>query len=322
MPASVQELIEYCLINSANLSEGKAKIVAARFGDLKTFLQTSGSTYKELSFVGGRKVNLSEKDLTSIVRLQKSKLIDAKLTPQQNFIKILGMEFLNKQIRMINALRLEDLNANPILISSLKLTTPESMIKFYVYQAVARSIVTSMGYLVQDLILHSGPDIFDGKTYASKGGTKWDFVKIVKRGLKETMSWVEVKSGPNDMDKAQILYYKKMIEGVERRKERGFIGETYGKRSTKTVTHGLYGIYLEDWEKRTLIGKELWTFVSGDPNYPSKLVELLKDAADRVLLSKTILEEIDQCVIKIQKEFRGTYGNSKDSVSRYLNSLW
>lgn len=321
MPASVQELIEYCLINSAKMGEGKAKIIAARFGDISTFLTTPAKEYKELTFVGGQKLDLNEKDLAAIVKLQKSKLIDAKLTPQRNFIKILGMKFLNKQTKMINGLGLENLNANPILISSLKLNTPESIVKFYVYQAVSRSIVTSMGYLVQDLILHSGPDIFDAKTYESTG-TKWDFVKIVKKGLKESMSWVEVKSGPNDLDKAQILHYKKMIEGVERKKQRGFIGETYGKRTTNTVTHGLYETYLDDWDRRTLIGRELWTFVSDDKDYPEKLVVLLKDAADKVLMSKTIIEEMDQCVIRVQREFYKKYGNSKESVPKYLSSLW
>lgn len=321
MPATVQELIEYCLINSAGMSEAKAKIVASRFGDIKTFVKANAGAYKKLTFIGGKKVALSDKDLAVIVKLQKSGILNAELTPQQNFIKILGMEFLNKQTKMINSLRLEDLNANPILISSLKLNTPDSIVKFYVYQAVSRSIVTSMGYLVQDLLLHSGPEIFDAKSYASTG-TKWDFVKIVKRGLKETMSWVEVKSGPNDLDKAQILYYKKMIENAERRKQRGYIGETYGKRTSATVTHGLYKTYLANWDKRTLIGRELWAFASDDEDYPEKLLELLKDAADKVLLSKTILEEIDQCVIRVLEEFHKSYGNDKKAVSKYLESLW
>lgn len=319
MAATVQELIEYSLVNSAHINEAKARIIASRFDSIKTFLRAPSSTYKNLTYVGGKKVGLTDKNLEQIRTLQKSNMLNPKLTAQQNFIKILSVEFLNKQIGMIKGVKLKTLNANPILISSLKLNTPRSIVKFYVYQTISRSMVTSMGYLVQDLLLHSGPDVYDAKGMASDGGTKWDFVK---KGLKKTVAWVEVKSGPNDMDKAQILYYKKMIEAVEKKKERGYIGETYGKRNDYTVTHGLYKTYLEDWSNRTLIGRELWEFVSNDKDYPVKLLELLKSSAEKVLLTKTILEEIDMCVSRVEKEFYTTYGKNKDSVSRYLDGLW
>nr|MDO8085112.1 hypothetical protein [Candidatus Sigynarchaeum springense] len=40
------------------------------------------------------------------------------------------------------------------------------------------SIITSMGFLVQDLLLHSSPDIFNGKDeQIQDAGTKWDLVK-------------------------------------------------------------------------------------------------------------------------------------------------
>ena len=319
MPATVQELLEYTLVNISGLSEGKARTVSARFDEVSVFLKEPKSGFKNLQYEGGRKLNFSEEELGRIRQLQKSDILNPKASPSQNFIAILGIDFLERQIRNIRSLRLESLNANPLLIASLKLNTPKDIVRYFVYQAASRSIVTSMGYLVQDLLIHSGSDVYDGKDYPGANGAKWD---LVKKDVKGVIAWLEIKSGPNDLDKGQILSYKKMIEEVERRNGKGFIGETYGKRNSKTMTHGLYEQYLEDWDTRTLIGKELWEFVSGDKDYPNKLVNLLRMSADKVLNSKTILQEMDACVDRVLKEFIVTYGGSKDSVSLYLNSLW
>ena len=94
----------------------------------------------------------------------------------------------------------------------------------------------------------------------------------------DVVTWIEVKSGPNDIDKAQILHYKEKIEDIEGKGEKAYIGETYGKRSMNTITHNHYKTSLPDWEKRTLIGREFWDFVSDDPDYHKKLMILLRSS--------------------------------------------
>jgi hypothetical protein len=176
-----------------------------------------------------------------------------------------------------------------------------------------------MGFVVQDLLRYSGPDIYDAKDYPEVHGTKWD---LVKRKVGDVVSWIEVKSGPNDIDKTQILHYKEKIEEIEKRGEKGYIGETYGKRTMNTITHHHYRTSLPDWEKRTLIGRELWDFISDDPDYHKKLMLLLKEAAENILLTRNIMEEIDDCYDRALVEFNKKYQKSKDPVKDYLEDMW
>ncbi len=127
---------------------------------------------------------------------------------------------------MLGDISLEDLNSNPLLCAALKLRTPYELIKYNVYALATRSIVTSMGYLVQNLLLYSSADVYDGKGYNEGKNVKWDLV--VER-LDDVRSYIEVKSGPNDLDKGQVKSYRKEIQAVEKLGHKGYIGITYGK---------------------------------------------------------------------------------------------
>jgi len=90
----------------------------------------------------------------------------------------------------------------------------------------------------------------------------------------------------------------------------------------RTITHGLLKQYLENWEERTLIGRELWDFISDDKNYHIKLIDLLLEAADTVLMSNSIIEEIEEAIRRILDDFYERYENENDKVSSYLDDLW
>jgi len=320
MAGTVQGLIEFVLTKhvrrapSAELKK-KAKIIASHFNDLNTFLSAKDKDFSSLTFVGGELLVLSKRELEFIKEIQISGIIDSKLSSQQNLCKIATELFVERQLEMISALTIESLNCNPILISALKLQTPRELVKFYTYQAVSRSIVTSLGFLVQNLLLYSGENIFDAKDEESGDGTKWD---LVKEKTGEIRTWIEVKSGPNDLDKAQVLHYKKEIEQIEKDGEKAFIGETYGRRDANTITHGLYKQYLPRWEERTLIGTELWDFISDDPVYHEKLIRLLTDTADVLLNNHSLVEVIDAKVLDLTKILVADH----KSVKTFINSLW
>ena len=321
MAGTVQGLIEFVLTKHIHKAPSldlkkKAKIIAAHFNDLKVFLSATEKDFSSIKFVGGETLDLNKKDVEFIKEIQISKLISPKLNAQQNLCKIATEIFIKRQLAMISVLTLDNLNCNPILISALRLQTANEVVKFYTFQAVGRSIVTSLGFLVQDLLLYSGENIYDANTEDSViGGTKWD---LVKQKAGEIKAWIEVKSGPNDLDKAQILHYKKAIEAIEEKGEKGYIGETYGKRTTKTITHGLYKQYLPNWEKRTLIGTELWDFISDDPSYHEKLISLLTDTAGVFLGDHSLVEVIEGKV----KELTKTFEKEHKSVSKFMETLW
>jgi len=315
----VQELLEYALINRADIKKPKAKIISTRFGDINTFLEIDPHILKNIEYINGKKsLDLSKDELSNIIELQKSGLLAPALSIAENYISILSADFLDRQVKMLRLLSLKKLNASPILISALRLQTPEQIIKYYVYQSASRSIVTSMGFHVEKLLLISGPDV----NVAGENGsqrTKWD---LVKNKAEQMTAWIEVKSGPNDLDKAQILHYLDLIQAAESNGDLGFIGETYGKRSSDTMTHSLYKQYLPEWNRRTLIGRELWDFVSDDPGFHTKLIKILRNAAEKVLLTKSITEEMDDCISRILTEFNAEYEDTSNPVEAYLDDLW
>lgn len=237
------------------------------------------------------------------------------LSLTQNFIKILTQDFIKKQIKAIDALTLEGLNANPILCRALKLNTIDDFLKFYVYSAISRSIVTSMGYLVQDLLLFSNEYIFDGKNYSEGIKTKWDVV-IDKIG--SVKKFLEIKSGPNDMDVAQIKHYAEEIEAVESIGAKGYIGVTYGKKETRTVTTALLETYVEGWRDKTLFGKELWNFISENENYHMILMDTIQSTSEVFLGQGSLITRIDSKIDALRLDFVEGYG----SLDIFYNSLW
>jgi hypothetical protein len=216
---------------------------------------------------------------------------------------------------MIEKLDLKTLNVNPILAGALNLNNETDLIRYYAYQAISRSVVTSVGFLVQNLILFSSEFVHDGKDDELGEQTKWD---VLVEKLDEVKAYLEIKSGTNDINKSQIHHYRHEIELIEKQGYRAFIAETYGRREDKTVSHGLLKQYLPDWENRTLIGKELWIFLTDDEKYHQKLIEMLLSASKHILGNDTIIDKIEKRIKPLTEDFRAKY----KSYNEFLNSLW
>ncbi len=320
MAATIQELIKkgfaIHLKGFSRTFKQKVEIIAYHFGSLDSFLSAKKTDFENITFVGGEKaIKLTETDFEKIQNFQQSGLLDSKLSIQENFVKILITEFVNRQLQMIESLELETLNINPILAGALNLDNEKDLIRYYVYQAISRSVVTSVGFLVQNLILYASEYVHEGKDDELGEHTKWD---IVVDKINEVKAYLEIKSGTNDVNKAQMHHYKHEIELIENQGFKAFIGETYGKRDDKTVTHGLMKQYLPDWEKRTLIGKELWIFITNDENYHQKLVEMLLSTSKQILANQTIIDKIENRISPILAKFRSKY----KSYNEFLTSLW
>ena len=320
MAATVKNYIikggKFCF--EGNLSSGtkhKLEVIGNHFSTLSGFKSATIDTLNNLRTVEGDECfrRLTNKETEAINRLQET--IDLSLSLTQNFIKILTQDFIKKQIKAIDALTLEGLNANPILCRALKLNTIDDFLKFYVYSAISRSIVTSMGYLVQDLLLFSNEYIFDGKNYSEGIKTKWDVV-IDKIG--SVKKFLEIKSGPNDMDVAQIKHYAEEIEAVESIGAKGYIGVTYGKKETRTVTTALLETYVEGWRDKTLFGKELWNFISENENYHMILMDTIQSTSEVFLGQGSLISRIDSKIDALRLDFVEGYG----SLDIFYNSLW
>lgn len=293
----------------------KLKVIAAAFSTLKGFKEASIASVNNIKTVEGTNAIkvLNTKEEEAIKAFQAE--IDLEKTIVQNFIKILTKDFVNKQLSMLESISVDSFNANPILCKALNLRTPEEFVRYNAYQAIGRSIVTSMGFLVQNLLLYSNEFIFDGKTYEEGGKTKWDLV-IDKLG--EVKSFLEIKSGFNDMDAAQVKHYADEIQQVEKEGNKGYIGITYGKKDDATVTAGLLKMYLSDWKNKTLVGKELWDFISEDENYHIMLLEHIDSVANAVLHEVSIVQKIEEKIPVLLTEFNSKY----KGLDEYYESLW
>jgi hypothetical protein len=203
MAATIQELIKKGFsIHLKGLSPAfkqKVEIIAYHFGNLDTFLNAKKEDFENITFIGGEKpIKLTETDFEKIQNFQQSGLLDNKLSIQENFVKILITEFVNRQLQMIESLELETLNINPILAGALNLDNEKDLIRYYVYQAISRSVVTSVGFLVQNLILYASEYVHEGKDDELGEQTKWD---IVVDKINEVKAYLEIKSGTNDVNK-------------------------------------------------------------------------------------------------------------------------
>ncbi len=176
----------------------------------------------------------------------------------------------------------------------------------------ARSIVTSMGFFVEKLLLASSVS-------AQEAEDPWD---IIVNGKDGKQHWIQVKSGPNDMDADQIRHWRKLIARKLLSGQKAYIGISYGKRTRPTVTMGLFKTYLPDWEKRTLIGRELWDFISQDGKYHERLFPLLAQGAAQVLGSESIDERLRRSVKRITAEFNQRYRPPKTAVQKYLADIF
>lgn len=321
MAATTQNLIikGFQIFNNGNISKGikpKIEMITSHYGSIGAFLKANQADLERIVFkVDDKKFKLTKRDFAKIQSFQKSGLIDNKLSIQDNFVKILTTDFIKRQVKMIDNLNLDTLNVNPILAGALNLNNETDLIRYYTYQAISRSIVTSVGFLVQDLLLYASDFVFDGKEEAQGGDTKWD---LVVKKVNEANTYLEIKSGPNDLNKKQIGAYKKDIVAIEQQGLKAFIGETYGKREAKTVTHGHYAKYLPDWENRTLIGKELWEYVSGTKDYHTKLIRLLYETSEKALRHETFIKKIEKKIKPLTVDFRNQY----KTYDAFLNSLW
>ena len=320
MSATVENLIikgcniSYCG-NLTDNNKRKFRIIASRFSTVQAFVQASIEQLNGFRTVEGIHCfrPLTIKETQAILNLQE--LLSPEDSIQENFIKILTYNFIEKQTAMLNEMSIEKLNSNPLLCKTLNFRSAEELVRYNAYSAISRSIVTSMGFLIQDLLLYSSEEIYDGKNDAEGKDTKFD---VVIDRLDGVRSYIELKSGPNDLDAAQVKHYAREIAAVEKHGLGGFIGIAYGKKDSPSVSFGLLESYLPDWLNKTLIGQELWDYVTENPDYHNILLTKIEETSQAVLGNNSIITEIENKIHELTMTFISRYS----SLEEYYSTLW
>lgn len=301
------ELLYHFLEKECLIGSTTAQKIASRFYNISEFVEYDFTELKDIESEGGKKlIRISDEKIIEITSAIKLGKLDVEKSVQENYLQSIGRVFVTTQIRNINNITLDILNPNPFLIKSLNLIDIAQMIEFLVFQRATRSIVTSFGFVFEKLLVAAS---------ATKLSRGFDVIKSL-HGFEH---YIQVKSGTSDMDKDQIIHWKSLIEEKEKEGHKAYIGMPYGKRDGGGMTLGLMRQYLPDWENRTLIGKELWDFISGNKDFHEVVLHSLSTAATCMLNDESILSYIEDATTRVLSEFNLKY---KGNISTYVNSLF
>ena len=174
-------------------------------------------------------------------------------------IQELLADFINNASIIIGKLSsekmIEESAINPILAKALGFKDFDSLARFYVYQRIGRSLVTSFGMKMENLVKL----VIDGEK-----GVWWD---VVKKSNKVN-DYISVKSGPRDMNKDQTVEFSRRAKEEMKKdpKAHPFIAMGYGKNAWPVITDTLRRQDL-DPEKHTFVGRKLYEQLSGEKDY-------------------------------------------------------
>ncbi|MEG5035956.1 PmeII family type II restriction endonuclease [Microcoleus sp. AT3-D2] len=316
MSEQLHELLAFVLEKEVGLPARKSQSLAGHFAELEEFINLEAETLRNgiSSISGKRALRFTPDEIERILAFISSGKLSLQLTIAENFLASICRDFTGRQLVMVENLTLGKIHPNPFLIRALNLDTPEEVVRLNVYMTATRSIVTSMGFFIQKLLISCSES---AEIPPEESG--WDAIKTTSDGAK---CWIQVKSGPNDMDKDQIVYWAAKIEEKIQEGDRAYIGIAYGKRTNKTVTLGLLKQILPNSDMITLIGRELWDFVSEDTRYTVNLFEVLRHSASQVLAQSSIDEAIERCSERIIAEFIGKYGEGSQGVFNYIADIF
>lgn len=215
--------------------------------------------------------------------------------------------FLSKGIRSIQELSTEKLvdecAINPFLVKALGIKDFDTLARFYVYQRVGRSLVTSFGTTMEHLIrvLSGGerPRFRDPKT--GKMVKWWD----VKANINGKTYYMSVKSGPRDMDKDQVERFAQRAQTLKQSEPNAvpIIAMCYGRAPLGVISATLRGEGLSA-RKNTLTGQKLYKRLTGQPEYYKRLLDLTHEVALQMLKDKETVKMIDAKAKQMAKDFR------------------
>jgi len=192
---------------------------------------------------------------------------------------------------------IRDSSINPFLAKSLGLNDFESLARYYVFQHVGRSVVTSFGSNMEQMI----KVLFTGER-----GVWWDVV----RKTKKRNYYVSVKSGPNDMDKDQAVHFASEAKKIMKKDPKAFpvYIMAYGKSKNAIPVKAMKDEGV-DPEKHMVVGKKAYEIITGDPDFLDKVFKVAMNVKSSAGAEKTILESIDDKVDEIAAEFKKSYKN-------------
>lgn len=208
-----------------------------------------------------------------------------------------------KKIQKLDADHMiEEATINPFLVKALGINDFDSLSRFYVYQHLGRSLVTSFGMSVMEKLVKS--------MKLSQRGDWWDISALPHNGKKY---YISIKSGPRDMDYDQVNEFCRRARELLAVEPEAvpLIAMCYGKKPLGPIPSTLEKNGF-DPKKTTLTGKELFETLSGQENFHEKLLEIVEQAAIDSLGGNKVIEMIDFKIKEIAESFKSKYKTVDD----------
>ena len=216
-------------------------------------------------------------------------------------------KFLIRSVQIIKDLSaekmIEESAINPLLAKTLGFNDFDSLARFYVYQRVGRSLVTSFGTRMEEFI----KAIIGGEK-----GTWWDVVKKTPK----VDYYISVKSGPRDMNKDQVIEFSRRAKQIMKTnpKAHPLIAMVYGKKIWPVITDTLRKEGL-DPDKHSAAGKKLYDLLVGNPHHYKVLLNLVTKIESQVIGNQTILDILEDKVKEIASDFKKKYKDVDDLLA-------
>ncbi len=233
---------------------------------------------------------------------------------QVKAVEVVFTAFVRDRFRSLRGIKLDDLQVNPFL-ARLVARTPAELGRFLVDQAWTRGAVTSMGFKLQSV----AREVSTAYRTSSVNGAdlEADDPILMRRSL------MQVKSGPNTIDKGLRDDIRSKLNEAETRTKQGglpkgyvlvkMLGMCYGRldqRNQWVLDLGSWGFDVDH------IGRAFWQEVTGD----QAAYEQIFNIADRIAQNypngkgKTLPEEAQELVNSLTKEIENRYGDGNDGI--------
>ena len=221
---------------------------------------------------------------------------------KQIWISVLIKDFVKNSINELKNTSLEKLLINPFLVKAFGFEDYKEVITFYYYQKITRSVVTSWGFTVENLLLCSGAEKTEMPGFDMK----------VERGKKTYQ--LQIKSSPNTMSIEQVRQLNTHIKNIKDKISNiPILGMTYG---TKEQINSQIQSTLINYPDSAKIGKELWDFIANENGYCNKLLDLIDDISSSFHIKFS--EELEKKRKKLIFEWEELFGKGKESIDFVL----
>lgn len=209
-------------------------------------------------------------------------------------------KFVAQRAKNLSKLKLDDLKFNVVALRAsakmLDFTTAIDLLRYRVAQHVERGSVTAMGTALQrvaKIIAGSGSGVAGADIEVVKGGRRY---------------FVQVKSGPDTANKDIAQNIATLLNSARARNPEAacVLGVCYARPDQ------ISGIAKQELQSRGValkVGREFWEFISGDPDCMAELLELARDAAERVSAETKFADDVEAKVQELATEFDAKYGS-------------